>query len=225
MPTLVRRPLANGVMTRKRSSFSHRVPVLLVMVAIVGLGYEALVIFTPFLAPYRFPIPYAVPLFDIPFALVATGIAYLCLERHRVRQDSQSAAIGISLFLAALLAIGHILTQPDYPFAQGMNPGIAPYLFFSSYLAALIGVALGTHHADRPLPLSERRRTLIIAGCLALSVVITVLVRAVAPLLPSPVMPPGRITPLAVGTAGIASGLVAAWALWAWRRRPSLAET
>src|SRR5262245_66404538 len=102
-------------MTRKRSSFGHRVPVLLVLVAIVGIGYEALLIFTSLLAPYRFPIPYAVPLFDIPFALVATGIAYLCLERHRVRQDSQTAAIGISLFIAALLASAHILTQPDYP--------------------------------------------------------------------------------------------------------------
>src|SRR4029453_3039787 len=89
----------------------------------------------------------------------------------------------------------------------------------------LTGVALGMHHADRPLPLSERRRTLIIAGCLALRVVIMVLVRAVAPLLPSPVMPPGRITPAAVWTAGIANGVVAAWALWAWRRRPGLAET
>jgi signal transduction histidine kinase len=203
----------------------QRVPFLLVLVAVLGLGYEALLLFTSLLAPYRFPIPYAVPLFDVPFVLVATGIAYLCLERHRTRQDFQSAALGTSLFLGALLAIGHILTQPDYPFAQGVNPGIAPYLFFSSYLAALTGVALGMHHADRPLPLSERRRTLIIAGCLALSVVIMVLVRAVAPLLPSPVMPPGRITPAAVWTAGIANGVVAAWALWAWRRRPGLAET
>ncbi|HEU5197122.1 MAG TPA: hypothetical protein VFW70_20460, partial [Methylomirabilota bacterium] len=135
-------------------------PFLLVLVAVLGLGYEALLLFTSLLAPYRFPIPYAVPLFDVPFVLVATGIAYLCLERHRIRQDFQSAALGTSLLLAALLAIGHILTQPDYPFAQGVNPGIAPYLFFSSYLAALTGVALGTHHADRPLPLSERHRTL-----------------------------------------------------------------
>jgi hypothetical protein len=62
-------------MTGNSSSSSHRVPVLLVLVAIVGIGYAALLFFTTFLAPYRFPIPYAVPLFDIPFALVATGIA------------------------------------------------------------------------------------------------------------------------------------------------------
>src|SRR5262245_44485350 len=156
-------------MTRHRSSFSQRGLILLVLIAIVGLGYEALLLFTPHLAPYRFPIPYAVPLFDIPFALVATGIAYLCLERHRIRQDFQSAAIGTSLFVAALLAIAHILTQPDYPFAPGVNPGIAPYFFFASYLVALAGVALGTHYADRPLRLTDRDRSTIVVGCVALS--------------------------------------------------------
>src|SRR5882724_6025903 len=80
----------------------RRVPLLLVLVATVGLAYEALLLFTSFLAPYRFPIPYAVPIFDTPFVLVAAGIGYLCLERHRLRQDFQSAAIGISLWLAAL---------------------------------------------------------------------------------------------------------------------------
>src|SRR5262245_53451739 len=212
-------------MMRKRSSFGHRVPVLLVLVAIVGLGYEALLIFTPFLAPYRFPIPYAVPLFDIPFALVATGIAYLCLERHRVRQDFQSAAIGISLFVATLLAIEHILTQPDYPFAPGVNPGIAPYLFFASYLVALTGVAIGTHYPDRQLPLTDRDRRTIVVGCVAFGAVIVLMVRIVCPLLPSLVMPPGRLTPFAVWTAGILNGVVALWALWAWRRRPSHAGT
>jgi len=195
------------------------VPVLLVLVAIVGLGYEALLIFTPFLAPYRFPIPYAVPLFDIPFALVATGIAYLCLERHRVRKDYQSAAIGISLFVAALLAIGHILTQPDYPFALGVHPGIAPYLFFASYLVAMTGVAVGTHYADRQLPLTDRDRRRIVVGCVGLGIVIALMVRIVSPLLPSLVMSGGRLTPVAVWTAGILNGVVAMWAFWAWRRR------
>ncbi len=185
-----------------RVSFGQRVPLLLVLVATVGLAYEALLLFTSVLAPYRFPIPFAVPLFDIPFVLVATGIAYLCLERHRIRQDFQSAAMGTSLFLAALLAIGHILTQPDYPFSQGVNPGIAPYLFFASYLAALTGVALGTQYADRQLPLTDRGRTIVILGCVVLSAVIAVMVHIVAPLLPSLVMPPGRLTPFAVWTAG-----------------------
>jgi signal transduction histidine kinase len=206
------------------SSVGRRVPLLFVLVAAMGLVYEALLLFTSFLAPYRFPIPYAVPLFDMPFALVATGIAYVCLERHRIRQDFQSAAIGASLLLAALLAIGHILTQPDYPFAQGVNPGIAPYLFFASYLAALTGVALGTHHADRPLQLTDRERMLTIAGCVAVGTVIGLVVRIVTPLLPSLVMPPGRLTPFAVWSAGLVHGVVAVWALWAWRRRLRQAE-
>jgi signal transduction histidine kinase len=212
-------------MNRDRVSFGQRVPLLLVLVATVGLAYEALLLLTSVLTPYRFPIPYAVPLFDVPFVLVATGIAYLCRERHRIRQDFQSAAIGTSLFLAALLAIGHILAQPDYPFAQGVNPGIAPYLFFASYLAALTGVALGTQYEDRQLPLTERGRTMVIVGCVVLSAVIAVMVRIVTPLLPSLVMPPGRLTPFAVWTAGIVNGVVAVWALWAWQRRPSEART
>ena len=195
------------------------------LVATVGLAYEALLLFTSVLSPYRFPIPYAVPLFDIPFVLVATGIAYLCLERHRIRQDFQSAAMGTSLFLAALLAIGHILTQPDYPFGQGVNPGIAPYLFFASYLAAVIGVALGTQYADRQLPLTDRSRTMVILGCVVLSVLFAVMVHIVAPLLPSLVMPPGRLTPFAVWTAGIVNGVVAVWALWAWQRGLSQPRT
>jgi signal transduction histidine kinase len=207
-----------------RVSFGQRVPLLLVLVAMVGLAYEAVLAFTSALAPYRFPIPYAVPLFDIPFVLVATGIAYLCRERHRIRQDFQSAAIGTSLFLAALLAIGHILTQPDYPFAQGVNPGIAPYLFFSSYLAALTGVALGTQYEDRRFSLTERGRTMVILGCILLSAVIVVAVRIVTPLLPSMVMAPGRLTPFAVWTGGLVNGLVAVWALWAWQRQRAQAR-
>jgi signal transduction histidine kinase len=220
-----RRPFCNGVMNRDRSDFGQRVPLLLVLVAMAGLGYEALLLFTSLLTPYRFPIPYAVPLFDIPFVLVATGIAYLCRERHRTRQDFQSAAIGTSLFLAALLAIGHILTQPDYPFAEGVNPGIAPYLFFASYLAALTGVALGTHYTYRQLPLTDRGRALVIVGCVAVSVVIVVMVRIVTPLLPSLVMSPGRLTPFAVWTAGALNGAVAVSALWAWRRQLRQAGT
>src|SRR5213593_2071082 len=136
----------------------QRVPILLLLVATLGLAYEAILLFTSFLAPYRFPIPYAVPIFDTPFVLVATGIGYLCLERHRMRQDFQSAAIGMSLWVAALLAAGHILTQPDYPGTPSLDPGVAPYLFFASYLAALTGVGLGAHFADRQLPLTDRGR-------------------------------------------------------------------
>jgi signal transduction histidine kinase/CheY-like chemotaxis protein len=199
----------------------QRVPLLLLLVATVGLTYEALLLFTSFLAPYRFPIPYAVPVFDTPFVLVATGIGYLCLERHRIRQDFQSAAIGISLWLAALMAVAHILTQPDYPRSPGVNPGVAPYFFFASYLAAIIGVGLGTHYADRQLPLTDRRRWMIGAGSVAVSIVIALLVLIVCPLLPPLVMPPGRLTPFAVWIAGVINGVAAVWALGSWRRRLS----
>src|SRR5262249_58938357 len=105
------RRYSSGTVERAELGPGRRVPLLLMLVATVGLAYEAVLLFTSVLTPYRFPIPYAVPIFDTPFVLVATGIGYLCLERHRLRQDFQSAAIGTSLWLAALLAIAHILTQ------------------------------------------------------------------------------------------------------------------
>src|SRR5712691_11917162 len=199
----------------------RRVPLLLVLVATVGLAYEAVLLFTSILASYRFAIPYAVPIFDTPFVLVATGIGYLCLERHRLRQDFQSAAIGISLGFAALLAVAHILTQPDYPGTPGVDPGVAPYFFFASYVAALTGLGLGNHYANRQLPLTDRGRLMIVVGTVALSVLIVFSVLIVHPLLPPLVMRPGRLTPFAVWTAGIVNGGVALWALGGWRRRLS----
>ena len=71
---------------------------LVVLVAMLGFVYEAVLLFTSILAPYRFPIPYAVPIFDTPFVLGATGIGYLCVERHRVRHDLQSAVLGVTLW-------------------------------------------------------------------------------------------------------------------------------
>ena len=196
-----------------------RVPLLILLVATFGFAYEAVLLFTSILAPYRFPIPYAVPIFDTPFVLVATGVGYLCLERHRLRQDFQSAALGISLWLAALLAAAHILTQPDYPGSPIINPGVAHYLFFGSYLAAFTGIGLATHYAGRRLSLSDRLRWLSVAATVALSVVIVTAVLAVQPLLPPLVMKPGRVTPFAVWTAGIVNAAVALWMLWGWQRR------
>ena len=213
-----RRPI-EAVSTAVRAQPGRRVPLLILVVATVGLAYEGLLLFTSFLAPYRFPIPYAVPIFDIPFVLVAMGVGYLCLERHRLRQDFQSAAIGISLWLAALLAIAHILAQPDYPGSPGVNPGVAPYFFSASYLAALTGVGLGTHYAERRLSLSDTHRVIGVVATVVLSILIVATVSVVRPLLPSLVMPPGRLTPFAVWSTGIANGAVALWALWAWRRR------
>ena len=86
------------------------------LAVVVGIGlsglYVGTLLFTTLLEPYRFRTPFAIPIFDVPFALVAIGIGYLCLERHRLRQDRESAAIGITLLLTALLAIAQIAAQP-----------------------------------------------------------------------------------------------------------------
>src|SRR2546428_6484523 len=126
---------------------------VLLIVATLGIAYLALLLFTDLLNPFRlrFAIPYAVPIFDTPFALVALGVGYLCLERHRLRHDFQSAALGFTLWLTGFLALAHIFTQPDYPGTPGMNAGIAPYFFFGSYLAGFLGAGLAAHYARREL--------------------------------------------------------------------------
>ena len=148
-----------------------------------------------------------------------SGSPYLCLERHRLRQDFQSVALGTALFLAALLGVAHVLTQPDYPGTPGMHAGVAPYFFFLSYLAGLVGIALAVSRGgDRRLALSDRTRFLValsagaLAGCLILGVL------QARPFLPSLVMAPGRLTPFAIATAGIATGATCLWALWGGRR-------
>jgi len=193
--------------------------ILLLATALVAILYEAILLFTPLLAPYRFPIPYAVPIFDSPFALMAIGVAYLCLERHRLRQDAQSAVLGMTLWVAGLLALAHIFAQPDYPGVPGVNAGVAPYFFFLSYFFALTGLALAAHYGDHQLPLSDGARFKIVIGLLVLSVVIVIAVLQVRPILPSLVMLPGRMTPFAIWVAGIANGLVGIWALWGGRRK------
>src|SRR2546425_895787 len=193
--------------------------ILLLATALVAILYEAILLFTPLLAPYRFPIPYAVPIFDSPFALMAIGVAYLCLERHRLRQDAQSAVLGMTLWVAGLLALAHIFAQPDYPGTPGVNAGVAPYFFFLSYFFALTGLALAAHYGDHQLPLSDGARFKIVIGLLVLSVVIVIAVLQVRPILPSLVMLPGRMTPFAIWVAGIANGLVGIWALWGGRRK------
>ncbi|MBI1962472.1 MAG: hypothetical protein HYS37_03770 [Candidatus Rokubacteria bacterium] len=122
--------------------------VALPLVVLIGAAYEVVLLFTPLLAPYRFPIPYAVPVFDTPFVLAAVAVAYLCLKRHRLHADRRSAVLGPVCWLAALLGLAHILTQPDYPGTPGVNPGIAPYFFFLSYLAAFVGA--GSRSGRRP---------------------------------------------------------------------------
>src|SRR2546428_144242 len=145
--------------------------VLTVLLALSGLVYFGVVTLTSVFAPYRFAIPYAVPIFDTPFVLAAIGVGYLCWERHRVRQDVRSASLGGALWLAGLLGVAHIVAQPDYSSTAGVNPGIAPYFFLLSYLAGFVGVALAAHSADRQLPLSDRARLLIAAAGLGVILV------------------------------------------------------
>src|SRR3989442_11056345 len=192
--------------------------ILLLATALVAILYEAILLFTPLLGPYRFPIPYAVPIFDSPFALMAIGVAYLCLERHRLRQDAQSAVLGMTLWVAGLLAVAHIFAQPDYPGVPGVNAGVAPYFFFLSYFFALMGLALATHYGDRELRLTDGAWLRIVIGLLVLSVAIAIAVLQIRPILPSLVMPPGRMTPFAIWAGGIANGVVGIWALRGGRR-------
>src|SRR5437667_1250806 len=193
--------------------------ILLPATPLVAILYEAILLFTPLLAPYRFPIPYAVPIFDTPFALMAIGVAYLCLERHRLRQDAQSAVLGMTLWVAGLLAVAHIFAQPDYPGTPRVNAGVAPYFFFLSYFFVLTGLALAAHYGDHQLPLSDGARFKIVIGLLVLSAVIVIAVVQIRPILPSLVMPPGRMTPFACWVGGITNGLVGIWALWGGRTK------
>src|SRR5215467_14591291 len=131
---------------------------LLRSVMLVGLAYCAMLVFSPLLYPYRFPIPYAVPIFDTPFVLAALAVGYLCLERHRLLQDFRSAAMGMTLWLGALLAFAHILAQPDYPETPGVNPGLAPYFFLASYLTGFLSIGRATHYGYLELRLSDSQR-------------------------------------------------------------------
>lgn len=189
------------------------------VVILLGLAYLGILIFTSLLYSYRFPIPYAVPIFDTPFVLVAIGVGYLCLERHRLRQDCRSAFLGTSLWLAALLGLAHILTQPDYTGTPTIHAGVAPYFFLLSYLVGFAGIGLAVHYGERELPLSDRARIWIGMGIFLLSVLVVITVLRLRPLLPSLVMPPGRLTPFAIGVAGVSNGLLGVWALWGGRQK------
>ena len=196
----------------------------MVFVVLAGLVYVALLLFTKLLATYRFPIAYAVPIFDTPFALVGLGVAYLCLERHRVRQDAQSAALGATLWLTGLLALAHIFAQPDYPGTPGVHAGVAPYFFVLTYLGAFIGIALATHYGRRGFALADGARSSIALGLTMIALVIMVLVVQIRPIMPSLVMPPGRWTPFALWASGALVGAAALWTLTVTVRRVRAAE-
>src|SRR5207247_3396516 len=131
--------------------------------AVFGLVYELSIVFAGGRIARPLATPYAVPIFDTPFALVAVGVGYLCLERHRLRQDFRSAGMGVTLWLTALLALAHILAQPDYPANPGVNAGIAPYFFLLSYLTGLAGIGLAGPFGEPAFSPAER-------ACLQLAV-------------------------------------------------------
>ena len=198
---------------------------LVVILILGGALYELILLLTPLFARYRFPIPYAVPIFDTPFALAALGIAYLAFERHRLRNDVQSVALGASLLLTGLLAIAHIFAQPDYPGTPGVHAGVAPYFFFLSYLGTFTGIALSTAYGHRAFPLSDRARVFLVFGLVLVAAGLMFAVVKIRPVLPSFVMPPGRVTPFAVWTAGPLIGIAAIGAFVGSARRIRVAES
>src|SRR5437762_734877 len=194
----------------------RRVFIVLLWVA-AGVLYESLVWFGWGAMMPRFPTPYAVPIFDVPFALVAVGVAYLCLERHRLLQDARSAGMGTTLWLTALLALAHVFAQPDYPANPGVNPGIAPFFCFLSYFAGLIGIRLAAHCGERSLPLTGRGRLAIGAGIVVLSGALMVVVLQVRPILPP--VAGGRFTPFGLGAGYFVLFTAGLWALSGGLRR------
>src|ERR1051325_8941475 len=77
-----------------RSRARSLVTLLLTVAVVAIIGYAAPSVLSGFLEDYRFRAPYALTAMDAPFAIVAIGVGYLCLERHRLRNDVQSAALG-----------------------------------------------------------------------------------------------------------------------------------
>ncbi len=214
--------MAHPALPRARLQVLRQGPLNLPLwfVVLAAAAYEILILTRPGpTPPYRFPTPFAIPIFDTPFALVAIGVGYLCLERHRLRQDLESAAIGLTLWLTALLAFAHILAQPDYPTNPGVNPGIAPYYFFACFFAGFLGIGLAAHHGDRPFPLTDRGRWWLGAGVFVASGAIVLAVLRVRPLLPSLVMPPGRFTFFTLGWASVILAGFVVWVFWGGRHR------
>jgi signal transduction histidine kinase/ActR/RegA family two-component response regulator len=199
--------------------------ILATVAGVATVAYGAAPLLTHLLDGYLFHAPYAIPAMDAPFAIVAIGVGYLCLERHRLRNDVQSAALGNMLWLAALLTVAHILSQPDNSVTGGMPAGVAPYLFLSSYLAVFLGVGLATHGGGRPCPLSDRGRLWLGLFTLGVAGLVVGAVLLVQPLLPSAVATPGRLTPFEVSMYAATSGSAVIWAFLGARRNRRSGET
>src|SRR6267143_1394777 len=125
--------------------------------------------------------------------------------------------MGTTLWLTALLALSHVLAQPDYPANPGVNAGIAPYFFFLSYFAGLAGIGLAAHCDERSFPLTGRGRLAIGAAVVVLSGVLMTAVLHVRPLLPP--VAGGRFTPFGLGAGYFVLATAGLWALWGGLRR------
>src|SRR5438445_12104682 len=197
---------------------SRRLGILPILLGLaLGIAYEAILCLGSPGLPRRFVIPYAVPIFDVPFALVAVGIGYLCLERHRLRQDARSAGMGTTVWLTAPLTLSHALAPPDYPANPGDHAGIAPYFFFPTYFAGLAGIGLAAHCGERGFPLTGRGRLAIGAGAVVLSGALMTAVLHVLPLLPP--VAGGRFTPFGLGAGYFVLATAGVWALSGGLRR------
>ena len=195
------------------------------LIIALSLAYQTTLVLTHLLDRQRLPTPYAVPMFDAPFVLVAIGVGYLCFERHRLRNDFQSAALGNMLWLAAVLTVVHILAQPDYPTTTLIDPTLAPYLYLAGYLTVFLGIGLATHHGNRAFPLEDRGRFWLGVGVFALATLVVGALLALQPLLPVVSLAEGNLSPFAIFLYAVSTGGAALWSfLGAWRHQRSQAE-
>ena len=198
---------------------------LLTAGAVAAVAYRATPFLTRLFESYRFRAPSAVTALEAPFAIVAIGVGYLCFERHRLRNDFQSAALGNMLWLAALLTVAHVLTQPNDTLGVGLPAEVASSLFLSSYLAVFLGVGLATHGGARPFVLHDRARLWLGLLVVGVAGAIVAVVTLVQPTLAEAHGALGRLTPLEVAMYAATAGSAVIWAFLGARRNRRSGQT
>lgn len=186
-----------------------------------GLGYLLLIIrFAPTLQAGRFPLPWAVPIYEGPFAVASLAAGYLCFQRHRLREDVGSAALGVGLWVTTVFTVSHMLSQPDYGWRSFLPPPVAPAFLFLAYTAFFMSLGLSAYVGRRRLPLTDRSRVIVGVGAFVVAAGIVAGLVLAAPALP-PLVKAGILTPagrwfglLTAGAAGVWSLLGVARKLW-----------
>jgi signal transduction histidine kinase len=196
----------------------------LLVAALPTLAYHALLAFVTPVAEYPLPVPYALPVLEGSFALVGMGVAYLCLERHRLRQDLRSVALGVALWVTSLLALAHLLAQPEYAGAT-LGAEVAGCLFLVSFLVALAGAAIVTHGGRRKFALGDTALALIAGGGVAITAGLVALVWQAPGLLPGLVAPSGRLSPMMLTAASVGTAALGFWGLHRFPRSRQPGET